>query len=109
MIIEFKSKKLKKECEDFKKSQKKFGKTTAKKLAQRIFELQAATSLLDIKSIPAARLHRLKSSRSNEFALDLKHPFRLVIKPIVDRNFDLNDLKSIKIVRIEEVTDYHGK
>jgi proteic killer suppression protein len=64
---------------------------------------------LDIKHIPSARLHRLKGDRSGEYAIDLVHPFRLVIKPILIEDGNLNKLSSINIVRIEEVTDYHGK
>lgn len=109
MIVEYKSKKLKKECEDPKKAQKQYGKGIGIKLTQRVGELVAATSLLDIQYIQSARLHRLKGKRSDEYAIDLVHPFRLVIKPILKENGDLNELETIDIVRIEEVTDYHGK
>lgn len=109
MNIEYKTQKIKKECEDPRKAQKQYGKKIATKLTQRVGELTAATSLLDIQYIPSARLHRLKGIRSDEYAVDLVHPFRLVIKPILKENGDLNDLESIDIVRIEEVTDYHGK
>lgn len=109
MKVEYRSQKLKKQCEDPKKAQKQYGKDIGTKLTQRVAELVAATSLLDIKYIPSARLHRLKGSRSDEYALDLIHPFRLIIKPIIKENADLNKLEAIDIVRIEEVTDYHGK
>ena len=77
-------------------------------LTQRVGELSAATSLLDIKYIPAARLHKLEGTRADEYAVDLVHPFRLVFTPILE-DVDINELESINIVRIEEVTDYHGK
>lgn len=79
------------------------------KLTLRIGELLAATSLLDIAYIPAARLHRLKGARADEYAVDLVHPFRLVFTPILEKGENINELNSIKIVRIEEVTDYHGR
>ncbi|TYO96918.1 hypothetical protein [Desulfallas thermosapovorans] len=45
----------------------------------------------------------------DEYAVDLVHPFRLVFKPILRDGVDIYDLESIDIIRIEEVTDYHGK
>ena len=109
MKVEYKTKKLQKQCENPKKAQKEFGKDIGTKLTQRVGELIAANSLLDIKNNPVARLHRLKGTRSEEYAIDLLGPFRLIIKPIRMKDQDLNELEAINIVRIEEVTDYHGK
>lgn len=109
MKVEYKTKKLKKQCEDPKIANKDYGLGIGNKLTQRVGELIAATSLSDIKNIPSARLHRLKGERSDEYAIDLVGPFRLVIKPILKDDEDLNKLSTIDIVRIEEVTDYHGK
>ncbi|HHV72622.1 MAG TPA: hypothetical protein GXX38_08460 [Clostridia bacterium] len=109
MKIYFKSRKLKKQCEDPKEAQKEYGARIGNKLTQRVNELKSAPNLADIKKIPAARLHRLEGQRINEFAVDLVHPFRLVFKPILEGNANLDDLDSITVVRIEEVIDYHGK
>lgn len=109
MKVEYRTKKLKEQCENPKVANKDYGKQIGNKLTQRINELIAATNLLDIKYIPAARLHILKGKRSDEYAVDLAHPFRLIFKPILGENGDINDLESIDIVRIEEVKDYHGK
>ena len=109
MKLVYKTNRIKSQCEDPKKAQKEYGTGIGTKLTQRIEELRAATSLLDIKFIPSTRLHRLKGTRSDEYAIDLVHPFRLIIKPLVESSGDLNKLQSINIVRIEEVTDYHGK
>lgn len=109
MEVRYKTKKLEKQCENPRKAQKDYGKDIGSKLTQRIDELLAAMSLIDIERMPSARLHRLKGVRSHEFSIDLVHPFRLIIKPILDQNEDLNKLESIDVVKIEEVTDYHGK
>ncbi len=109
MDIRFKSNKLKKACEDPRVAQKEFGKGMGSRLLQRVIELDRAKSLKDISKIPAARLHRLEGSRSDEYAVDLAHPFRLVLKPILDDDGDINKLELIKIISVEEVTDYHGK
>ncbi|MEW8974265.1 MAG: type II toxin-antitoxin system RelE/ParE family toxin [Tissierellaceae bacterium] len=109
MKVEYRTKKLKKQCEDPKIANIDYGSNIGNKLTQRIGELIAATSLLDIKYIPAARLHRLKGTRADEYAVDLAHPYRLVFTSILQDGKDINELESINIVRIEEVTDYHGK
>jgi proteic killer suppression protein len=109
MELRFKTVKLKKQCEEPTEAQKQFGLRIGNKLTQRVSELQSAVTLDDIARIPAARLHRLKGSRKNEYAMDLVNQYRLVIVPILEGDADINVLASIKIVRIEEVTDYHGK
>lgn len=109
MIVEYKTNKLKKQCENPKEAQKAYGKNIGNKLTQRVNELLAATTLVDIKYVKPARLHRLKGDRSDEYVVDLVHPFRLVFKPIVDDNSSINKLECINIVKIEEVEDYHGK
>lgn len=109
MNLEFKSNKIKKQCEDPKIAQKEYGQKIGNKLTQRVIELNRAKSLSDISKLPAARLHRLEGLRSDEYAVDLVHPFRLVFKPILDNEGDINKLECINIVRIEEVIDYHGK
>lgn len=109
MELDYKSNKLKKQCEDPKVAQKKYGAIIENKLTQRVAELRAATSLLDIKNNPSARLHKLKGKRGNRYAVDLVHPFRLVFKPVLQKDRDIDKLESIKKVRIEEVIDYHGK
>lgn len=109
MELRFKTKKLKKQCEVPAEAQQKYGSLIGNKLTQRVSELYAANSLNDIAKIPAARLHKLEGVRKNEYAIDLIHPFRLIITPVLDDDTDITNLSSIRIVRIEEVTDYHGK
>jgi len=109
MILEYKTNKLKKQCENPNIAKKEFGSDIGNKLTQRMGELLAATNLLDIKCLPSARLHRLEGNRSDQYAVDLVHPHRLVFKPILENDGDIKKLEIITIVKIEEVTDYHGK
>lgn len=109
MELRFRNNKIKEQCENPQRARLDFGSRMGNVLTQRVAELAAATSLLDIKHIPAARLHRLKGARADEFAVDLVHPYRLVFRPILQEGVDIFDLESINIIRIEEVTDYHGK
>lgn len=109
MKVEYRTKKLKKQCEDPRLAQKDFGVEIGNRLTKRIRELMAATTLMDIKNLPSARLHRLEGKRAGQYAVDLVHPHRLVLKPILDEGENIENLKGITIVMIEEVTDYHGK
>ncbi len=58
MVVEFKTKKLKRQCENPEIAQKVFGSQMKNKLTTRIEELIAATSLLDIRNLLSARVHR---------------------------------------------------
>lgn len=109
MELHFKNNKIKKNCEDPRKAQKEYGLRIGNVLTQRVGELRAAANLLDIKHIPAARLHKLEGTRADEYAVDLVHPFRLVFSPVLEETENIHELGNINIVRIEEVTDYHGK
>ncbi|SHD76258.1 hypothetical protein [Schnuerera ultunensis] len=85
MKVEYRTKKLKKQCEDPKVAQKDYGSNIGNKLTQRVGELIAATSLLDIKHIPSAGLHRLKGTRADEYAVNLAHPYRLSFYAYITR------------------------
>jgi proteic killer suppression protein len=61
---------------------------------------------------PPERRHELSGNRKGRFAVDLKHPQRLVFEPNhnpLPRGADGGlDLKKINAVTIIEVEDYHG-
>lgn len=105
MNILFKTNRLRKTCESIAEAKIAYGSDQAYRLILRITQLQAADDLEDIGRLPQVRLHRLKGSRKNQFAIDLIHPYRLVFGPV--NEFDINDHRSIKSIRILEVKDYH--
>jgi len=111
MRIYFGTKKLKKICENYKKASIKWGPENAKKLFQRLAQIEAAEILADLKKIPDARCHELKGNRKGQFAVDLKHPKRLIFLPCDVSGEEFTDIQSdemVKAVIIKEVTDYHG-
>ena len=59
----------------------KLGPADAKKLQQRLAELQSAETLADMKCLPAARCHELTGDRKGQLAVDLVHPRRLIFEP----------------------------
>ena len=84
----------------------------AKKIMTRYYDIDAADTLDDLYQIPQARCHELKGNKQGELALDLIHPFRLIIKPTEkpvprkhDGGIDRNAITAVTILRVE---DYHG-
>ena len=113
MYIGYKSKRLRRICEDLTEATKRIGSNNALKLFQRVSEIAAAESLFDLSLLPAPRLHPLKGKRAGQYSVDLVHPFRLIIKPEKDikeyiENNEVN-LKLIKSIIIWEIVNYHDK
>ena len=53
------------------------------KLTQRVGERISITSLLDVKLIPPARLHKLEELRPGEYAVGVVHRHKLVFTSIL--------------------------
>ena len=81
MQIRFKNNKLKKLANSDKEARKKLGKQGAKKLRNRLDELDAANTLEDMRSLPAARCHELKGNLKGSLAVDLHGGGRIVFEP----------------------------
>ena len=82
---------------------KSYGLQIAKKVIQRLNELESSSDLSVMSKIRSARLHKLSGDRSDEYAMDLTGNYRLIITS-GDENIKLDQ---IKIVRIEKIEDYH--
>lgn len=111
MEILFSTSKLQKVCNSAKETDREWGQDNGKKVRQRLAELAAASCLADMMKLPQARCHALKGDRAGQFAVDLKHPKRLVFEPAHDpvpKKADGGlDLTAISSVRILGVVDYH--
>ena len=110
--IEFRTRKLRKCCESMKEAQRRWGREAALKLFQRLQELRAADNVEELMLLPAARCHQLKGDRAGQFAVDLKHPLRLVFRALGDPGEYMEGpqikLDMVTQIEILEVTDYHG-
>lgn len=104
MDISFKNKKTEKIYNDFKTLSKKHGDKQARKIIQRINEIIAAESLNDIKMLRSPRLHSLSGKLKGSWAVDIIHPYRLILKPL---NGDTTDLNTVTQIKIIEIIDYH--
>jgi toxin HigB-1 len=111
MDIGFKSNKLLKIFNSDKDLQKAYGSEQARLIKRRMAVLRAAPTLAHVPVEKPDRRHQLGADRQNQFAVDLKHPFRLVFTPghnPIPRTEDGSiDLKNVTAIIILEVRDYH--
>ena len=112
MQISFKSNKLEKSLTDPKGILKTYG-VMAKKVNQRMMELNAASSLSVMKTIPAANCHILSGDRPGQIVVDISGNWRIIFEPdhdpiplLPDDGLDWISVTQIKVL---EVTDYHKK
>lgn len=113
MQLYFKSKRLKKACEESASGVQLWGEGIARKVRQRLAEFQAAKDLSYIRAIPAARCHELHQNRKGQLAVSLSGNMRLVFAPCHDPIPTLPDggldWGAVTEIVIREVTDYHGE
>jgi len=112
MDISFKNRKLEKDLSDEKALIRRYGSEQAKKIQQRLFELLAAENLETLRTLPQVRAHELSGNRAGQISLDIKHPYRLLIKPDYenpphkdDGGLDWKKITRIKVLKVE---DTHG-
>lgn len=103
---------MQRQCDVKVESIRKWGPERAAKVRHRITQLSAAPNLAEMLTLPGADCHALSGERSGQYAVDAKHPFRLVFKPchkvptLPGGGLDLSKVVDIKII---EVVDYHGR
>ena len=110
MNITFKNKKLQKILTDPGEIKKAYG-SMAKRIAQRMDQLQAAPNLATIQSFPALECHLLTGDRKGEWAVSISGNYRLIFEidhnPIPEKEDGSIDSIRITDIRILETTDYH--
>ena len=111
MEILFKTRKLQKRISSEAELVREYGKENAKMIMRRMLVLQAAECLADVPRRPPDRCHALSGKRKGQYAVDVKHPHRIVLEPATappplldDGSIDLGRVTSIRILCVE---DYH--
>lgn len=111
MDISFRTKKLQKLCNSQAQAFKDLGPECGKRLMTRMFQLKAADNLADVLHLPGARLHALHNDRAGQYAVDLKHPQRLILitahDPVPVLEDGGVDLSAVTAIEIIEIVDYH--
>lgn len=111
MQISFRTRKTEKIFNSERKLQKEYGAHRAKKIKLRMAVLRSAVNLAEVPEQKPDRRHPLKGNRKGQFAVDLVHPYRLILKPsdpvpmLEDGGIDLSKITEIVILGVE---DYHG-
>lgn len=98
MDIEYKTRKLEKICTIAYEADIEYGKEMTEIIHRRIDQIKASDSIKTLVIGKIGRCHQLRGNRVWQYAMDLKHPFRLI--------FRLKE-KEIEVVNILEITDYH--
>lgn len=105
MDIVFKTNKLEKRFNSEKELIKAYGAKNAKIIKMRMSFLRAASSLSTVPVTPPFYRHKLKGNYKGCYAVSLKHPFRLIFRP-VQGGCD-SELAEVTVIEIITVEDYH--
>lgn len=108
MEISFETEKLAKLCNSRAALERTYGAVCARRIGQRLQELEAVECLADMVF---GRPHELKGDRDGQVSVDLVHPLRLIFRPTAqppplktDGGLDRTKVQSVTIV---DVTDPH--
>jgi len=111
MEILFKTRKLQKRMNSEAELVRKYGKENARIIMRRMMVLHAAECLADVSQRPPERCHPLSGNRKGQYAVDAKHPYRIIMEPannpiplLEDGSIDTRSVTSIMIL---EIKDYH--
>jgi proteic killer suppression protein len=111
MKLFFRSSKFQKLCNTDKAMLTQLGEKRARKLKQRLMELQAADTLQQIARVPPPRCHELSADRQGQLSVDLDHPYRLIFIPADDptptREDGGLDWARVTAVELLEIADTH--
>ncbi len=73
--------------------------------------LEEAETLDRVPTRPPERLHQLRGGRNEQFADDLVHPYRLILKPdhhsLPRKEYCGIDRTRVTAITILEIRDYH--
>lgn len=100
MIVRYKDRKLEKVCTEYKEAKRKFGIYMADEIMECIKYLESADSVEILIALGFHRCHPLTNNRDTQYALDLRHPYRLIFVKNPDDG-------SVHVVKIIEIVDYH--
>lgn len=110
MEVDFISDRLKKSCEDKSARQRAYQKDAANKLASRLDDLRAASSMETMRFLPGS-WEELTGNRKGQFSCRLDKKLRLVVIPKrhppplkADGGLDWSAIDSITVL---EVVNYH--
>lgn len=115
MKITIRDKKLRAAVDDEALLKRRYGAEMAQKIKVRVGSLVAAKSLADFwpPMSPSERCHELKGDLAGIFSMDLKHPYRLLLRPsdALNAKADMNEQQRwqrIEAIEIVDIQNTHG-
>ena len=84
---------------------KKYYSNDYAKISNRLSELRAANNLNEIPDVPPPKRHKLTGNWKNCWGINYSKNDRIVICP--EGEYDINNLTTIRAVKILELEDYH--
>ena len=81
MMIAFKNRKPEKTFNSESALKRVYGNRMARAIMMRLSVLKNARSLASVPTTPPERRHLLKGRRKAQYAVDLVHPYRLIVSP----------------------------
>ena len=111
MEITFRTRRLERTFGSDRELRRVYGADMAETIKNRIAVLRRVNSLTDLPATPPTRRHLLTGDRNGQYAIDLVHPYRLILEPSHnpvprrdDGGIDTNRITAIIVVA---VVDYH--
>jgi len=109
--ILFRTKKLARVFNSEKLLLRDYGQENGRLIMRRMSVLMSVPTLGDVPSTRPERRHELTGNMAGRFAIDVKHPYRIIIAPVgnpvprlSDCGYDLTRITAIEILGVE---DYH--
>ena len=99
MIVEFRTRKLQKQYENYREAEKAYGAQVAKRYIERINIIKQSENIEEMKKLPGLNCHPLKGNRQGQWAVKLTGFYRLI--------FTLKG-NLLEIACIEEVSKHYG-
>ncbi len=110
MQVEYSRNKLRKQLTNATQLKMAYG-AIAKRIANRLDDIEASPNLAVLIQIPAANCHQLAGDRKNEWAVSISGNYRMIFEigydPIPFLDDGGIDTKAIEKIRILEIVDYH--
>ena len=111
MEITFRTRRLERTFSSDRELRREYGTAMAETIQSRIAVLRRVNSLTDLPPEPPTRRHLLSGGRNGQYAIDLVHPYRLILEPNHDpvpRRADGGiNTDQVTAITIMEVVDYH--
>jgi proteic killer suppression protein len=105
--VSFDDRKLAETFRDVRELRRRHGEVCARRIRQRMADLEAAETLATMRSLPG-RCHELHGDLAGLLSLDLIHPYRLLFRPAGNPEpgrgggLDWSAVHAVVVVRIED-------